>query len=735
MVIAGLTLGHIGYKKFKESHTTSGKSLYLAALGINIFALLLTISISFVYVTDQIIKKPSQDLLKNSIEFKGTLPKLSQVNYVTKTGAELVSSESYPGFIDFFVEPFTKKSDVEKAITNSGGKIAASIPDAGLYLIEVNPGQESNFISKISSESWFLDAIPSSPIYPAAITVYDFFSKSKEDKLKCGADHGDLTKLLTERLGSSSKGIDIKNDLDYKAGITVVKDIIEKMKEAKNKNENVVFSMSLQSAESSKASGLSSGCKEKSCDSVRHAQKLYLQKYFQMMEAQIKSDPTISNRAILVISAGNAGIDLDSEIKYLKEKFPNSFKQMKIVGSSTKKGEVDKGDNHLQNNNEANIIYSLGTGVNISDKAICSGTSFAAPEVSAVLDYIWSKNPKLNAKQIIESFDKVLKEKGKNNTIPQDENGHTTQEFLDAVLTSIKSTTPIIESTNVIPTDISPDEKYADADNPKINVPQELPAAGLGSEYNQKVSASGGTPPYAFFSSFSLHLGLEVTEDGTIKGVPYFANDIGKKEFEICVQDSKYNRDCANTTMELKIIEEKWTGTLTGTQNTGDYYCGGYGYDVNIKIDFTIPGDLAFSLKNFSYDSYTPKKGEGTAISTVTAGAKYQQGSRPELSCTLQGKTINTKAYVDVEQNYVGKAVGKGQLWIRSFKDYGSSFDQAGQFIKYTCPCSEGQGAGGYTKDIHLIPKSISENEISGTWTAQSGFAFDESSFTFTKVK
>jgi len=48
-----------------------------------------------------------------------------------------------------------------------------------------------------------------------------------------------------------------------------------------------------------------------------------------------------------------------------------------------------------------------------------------------VLDYIWSKNTNLTSEQVINAFDQALEEMGTDNIIPQDENGKTTQAFLD----------------------------------------------------------------------------------------------------------------------------------------------------------------------------------------------------------------------------------------------------------------------------------------------------------------
>ena len=367
-------------------------------------------------------------VLEGATSFTGTFPTTAPVDHVTKTGEQLVVQEAYPGFVYLYVQRSTQKGTVENIVTANDGEIVSAIPNAGLYLIQVEPGKESTFLSAVYSQSWALDGIPASSIVTGTVSVYDFFSFSTGEKLDCDNDHGDLAKLKAGRLGSSTEGVDLETSVPHQGDkvehIDIARSILKRMEKAKKDGENVVFSMSLQSSESGAFSEDRGGCTTTLCKSIRLNQKLFYQNFLQMLDAQIASDPSVAEHAVFVMIAGNAGVDLDAELEELRKKFSKAFKHFKIVGGTKNPGEISTKLNHLKDNSVPNMAYSLAEFVPIFGRfrpaANCDGTSFAGPEVAAVLDHIWSKAPSLKATQVVEAFDQALSEQGKCNTLPQD---------------------------------------------------------------------------------------------------------------------------------------------------------------------------------------------------------------------------------------------------------------------------------------------------------------------------
>ena len=62
-----------------------------------------------------------------------------------------------------------------------------------------------------------------------------------------------------------------------------------------------------------------------------------------------------------------------------------------------------------------------------------------------------------------------------------------------------------------------------------------LPDGSVGVVYSQKIVASGGTPPYSFFTSSTLPAGLTLGTDGTLSGTP---TATGTSTFTVSVSDS-----------------------------------------------------------------------------------------------------------------------------------------------------------------------------------------------------
>jgi hypothetical protein len=201
--------------------------------------------------------------------------------------------------------------------------------------------------------------------------------------------------------------------------------------------------MSIQSgASGSIVSNLDrTGCSDPRCRAIRHQQILFYYDQLEVIERVALRRPDHTANAIVVIIAGNAGIDLDNELAALRQRFPNAFNSVKIVGGVDETGHIIKEFNHLTDNSSNLMAYARGKNVQAGTE-MCGGTSFAGPEVARVLDYISSHAPGRTVAQVLSAFDQALREFSAQNILPQDANGFTTQAFLDRAVALATTTSP-----------------------------------------------------------------------------------------------------------------------------------------------------------------------------------------------------------------------------------------------------------------------------------------------------
>lgn len=379
------------------------------------------------------------------VRFQGTFPSPQNITYKTSDG-QTFTSLAYPGYMYLYVKSNTQTKNIKDIILENNNELVAARPDIGLYLIKIKEGEEYAFSDLFAKKEWYIDSYPAYTIVPGSEMVfYDLFSGEPNPK-NCFDDHGELVEAKAKQFGGKTKTFDIAA-WNLQDNVDIAGHMYDTIKERATKDNKVIFSVSLQSGLSQNTlqdSDLKDDCASNICKNVRREQKIYLEAYLATLELAINNEPKSAENAILVIISGNAGVSLDEELSDLRNKYKHAFAKVKIVGSSDclKNANVNKKDNYLKDNSVPNMIYSCGENINIYDEnkkflASCSGTSFAAPEVASVLDYLWSKQPKLNANQLLSVFDKTLADFNSKNILPQ-EDKKTTQAFLDAVLANSK---------------------------------------------------------------------------------------------------------------------------------------------------------------------------------------------------------------------------------------------------------------------------------------------------------
>jgi hypothetical protein len=215
---------------------------------------------------------------------------------------------------------------------------------------------------------------------------------------------------------------------------TLPAEVLLRMKKAYDAKERVTINLSLQSPASGEAiSGDKSG--NPFWNDIREAQFTFFETLLQMLEETSIKQPDVADNALISIIAGNAGVDLDDELSDLQSLYPDAFARVLIVGGTDTSGNIYPSYNHLDDNTVQNMVYARAQ--NVSG---CSGTSFAAPEVTSVLDAIWSQATNKTSAQVLTAFYQVLSQTGTNNIIPADSTGKVTTNFINQVVTLLNST-------------------------------------------------------------------------------------------------------------------------------------------------------------------------------------------------------------------------------------------------------------------------------------------------------
>jgi hypothetical protein len=335
--------------------------------------------------------------------------------------------------VEIFADPAAPEATIQAAVRAAGGTVIEKIPLAGIYLAQVAPGQEASFLSAIYPQGWMLDGAPASSFTVAGeIVAFDKFFEVNSSTQPCSRFHGAHVVSILER--SNSRVIQKDTFADAATGFflgtlypTVAADLLAEMQVASASGERAVFNLSLQPKISGAVvSSDRSACDDDLCRAIRREQLLFFKTLLQGMEKTINDRPTVADNSVIVVAAGNAGVDLTAQLQTLKQQFPRAFRRVLVVGSSDASNGIVLHDNH----STANMVFARGVNVQAGPD-LCSGTSFAAPEVSRVLDLMWSKTPTLSSDKLVDAFHQALAEMGTNNVIPQDANGFTTQAFLD----------------------------------------------------------------------------------------------------------------------------------------------------------------------------------------------------------------------------------------------------------------------------------------------------------------
>lgn len=378
------------------------------------------------------------DLTQNSFTYSGILPTTSQINYSNKAGDPIQAPGAYAGFIEIYVTPNYDLLLVKQAVSAINGLIIAQTPALGIYVIQVPVGTEASALTSLFLNSWVLEGGAVIPALIGGNIVFDWNFGGNDGS--CLDYHGDLVTNIANRRGGNTftlEPVSVHAKMPHS-----LSDLMLRKLQAVPEGEHQIINMSIgydlpdgNSVSDYITPECNIFCVQKM---VAFQEYIFLRRFYSAMEQLYLTNPDVANRNVVSIIGGNTGVALDDQLAALKLNFPNAFKRIVIVGGVDSTGDIGTRDefNYLTYNTSMNMIYARGIDVKATSPATgdktCTGSSYAAPEVSSILEHIWSRNPLKTSEQILAAIKQALV--SRSGSIPQDANGLTTQAFLDEVL-------------------------------------------------------------------------------------------------------------------------------------------------------------------------------------------------------------------------------------------------------------------------------------------------------------
>jgi hypothetical protein len=381
-------------------------------------------------------------MLRGIIRYSGPRPGLTNVSYTALDGKIYTVIGAYAGWCVLYADATTSFSTISNAVQAQGGAVLSAMPAAGIYQVRVSNGDVAAFLSSLYAETWFVDGGPTGPAARGAasrvgsdVDVLDW--NDIDDSSPCSRAHmSDVAMVAGSRRPFDAYDANDPKLIDVHDRTTELPaEVLAHMVNAYKSGKHLTVNLSLQSPSSgAPISSDLSACTNSNCESIRRDQKLFYQGFLQMLDQTIQKQPEVADNAMLVIIAGNAGVNLDNELADLKSRYPGAFGRMVVVGGTDAAGNIANYFNHLNDNTSPNMVYARAENVY---PVGCSGTSFGAPEVSSVLDAIWLQASNYTSAQILKAFHLALAKSGTNNVIPTDAKGKVTTNFINQVVQTL----------------------------------------------------------------------------------------------------------------------------------------------------------------------------------------------------------------------------------------------------------------------------------------------------------
>jgi hypothetical protein len=398
---------------------------------------------------------------QGAFNFTGTYPAPTVINFTDPAG----NAHSWTGFagqITLVAPSGTSVSVMTNWITSKGGAIIAQVPALGFYWASVTPGTEAAFISAVQTNAPVaLYAFPAAPGAPAQTGVYldlrdpsqinnptplsgpgdiaqiDHYNAATDPAggtCPAGISHGDFVTSVATNTGAPNPGVSITKDDKYQAdvagGVAYAPAIVTSPEDlgfglarvaqgAANANEVKVVNLSLQGIfggvlEKNPVTGKPEGdegtvdrhscvtsdpiCAQLTNDEAALLEHIYLA--IQNMDASVR------DHLVVVIAAGNSGLDLTGIMNFLNSVAPDAASHILLVGGTQSDGQTPEvGFNSSQN--PSDMIFVQGDDVEATvngTPCMSSGTSFAAPQVSQLAAQLIKSVPGLTGAQVVQAI-------------------------------------------------------------------------------------------------------------------------------------------------------------------------------------------------------------------------------------------------------------------------------------------------------------------------------------------
>lgn len=519
-------------------------------------------------------------MMDGAFEYGGAAPALTSIDYRSRAGESLNAPYAYSGFVQVSIDPVISRDAANIYFATLGGTAVEGIPLAGIYLVNVPAGRESTFISAVFARAWVLDAQPASAFDIAAsgINMYalDNFSDNPNVSGTCGRTHGAHVKAVMSRTGGSveevstfsSALLSLFNGGDWNP--FVARQMLRRMHAAYQADRRAVINISLQPKASGSAGAAQDrrNCTTGVCREIQEEQKLFFRTLLQSMEQTTKQYPAVADNSLIVVSAGNAGVDLTRQLQDLVAEFPNAAQRVVIVGGSARQSNGTDTVEPRLNSATANMIFARGVDA-IAGDDLCSGTSFAAPEIARVLNDIWQREPHLTSDRVLRDLKRVL---GSDGIVPQDANGVTTWDFITRVLAQSAATASAPNYT------LSTRVRGTGSGSITANPPGSSFAAGTvvsltatpasGSTFSGWSGACSG----AGACTLTMNANLTVTASFGVATVQTPACSYSYSEWSTCVSGQQ-SRSVLSTTPAACTGSPVLTQSCTSAVSSACYYC------------------------------------------------------------------------------------------------------------------------------------------------------------------
>jgi hypothetical protein len=395
---------------------------------------------------------PLPNHLSGAFNFAGPYPAPDVVTYKNRD-AQTLTTLAFPGQIFMIVSPSDMNAGKAlQLIRANSGKIIAQIPSSGVYWVQVTVGNEAKFITAVLKNPSVIYAAPNFPLTSSQsspdvvdlsgatsttpvilggqlIAQFDLFSHGPKNDV-CGYSHGTAVEKILQENGQDSSAFEVtqfkqgtnevalyNGQFALAAGSDVGFGLNRAAEGALLEGHKMIANMSLQ-APLQPNDGIYRGDCEVNpglvqcscrlsdnggvCDGTYAGWKSDEFAFLVGIASELEHmRGDLLDNTMVVISAGNSGLDLTREISLIQGFFPNAFTHMLIVGSLDSGGQPYTGHNF--STDPSQMIYAPGVNVAVPELDGCAadGTSFASPAVANLAAQLAQQFPALRTDQLV----------------------------------------------------------------------------------------------------------------------------------------------------------------------------------------------------------------------------------------------------------------------------------------------------------------------------------------------